>query len=155
MEKDRGLIAFVVLAVVMFVGVFLIGVFIVFDDRGTVEVRKGTVIDINNITKKDSNEASSGVKGSSSGASDGLATKKAHETVKDDKMEVERIADEPNGRTRAQRLPAHMITYWRENDRSLFSYDKYWEFTREFVGLNTSYSAGPYTEAYETPTPKP
>ncbi len=146
MKKDRGLIAFVALAVLLFVGIFLVGVFIVFDDRGTVEVRKGTVIDINNIAKKDSNEASSGVKGSSLGASDGLATKKAHETIKDDKMEIERITDEPNGRTRVQRLPAHMITYWRENDGSLFSYDKYWEFTRELVGLNTSYSAGPYTD---------
>ena len=143
MKKDRGLIAFVALAVVMFVGIFLVGVFIVFDDRGTVEVRKGTVIDINNIAKKDSNEASSGVKGSSSGASNGLATKKAHETVKDDKMEVERITDEPNGRTRVQRIPAHMLTYWRKGGRLLFSYDKYREFTEELISLDTYYSAGP------------
>ena len=143
MKKDRGLIAFVISAVALFVGTFLIGVFIVFGDKGTVEVRKGTVTDINNIAKKDSNEASSGAKGSSSGASDGLATKKAYETVKDDKMEVERITDEPNGRTRAQRIPAHMLTHWRKGGRLLFSYDKYREFTEELISLDTYYSAGP------------
>ncbi len=144
MEKDRGLIAFVISAVVMFVVIFLVGVFIVFDDRGTVEVRKGTIIDIDNIAEKDSNEASSGVKGSSLGASDGLATKKARETVREDEIEVEHIADEANGRVKSRKLPAHMLTHWRKSDGTIFSYDKYKKFTNELIDLDTSYSAGPY-----------
>ena len=141
---------FLATAVLAFVVIFLIGFS---SDKSTVEVRKGTIVNIDDTAEEDSDEASSWANSSSSGAYGKSANGKAREVAKEE--DVESIADENNRRIKPWRLPAHMITYWRENDGLFFSYDKYREFTRELVGLNTSYSAGPYTEAHETPTPKP
>ncbi len=141
MSMKDGLI-FVAIAVLAFVVIFSFGFF---SDKSTVEVRKGTIVNIDDIAEEDSDEDSSWVNSSSSGTYDKSANGKAREAAKEE--DVESIADENNRRIKSRRLPAHMIIYWRENDGLLFSYDKYWGFTRELVGLNTSYSAGPYTEA--------
>ena len=148
--STKDCLIFLATAVLAFVVIFFIGFS---SDKSTVEVRKGTIVNIDDTAEEDSDEASSWANNSSSGAYDKSANGKAREAAKEE--DVESIADENNRRIKSRRLPAHMITYWRENDGLLFSYTKYREFTRELVDLNTSYSAGPYTKTYETPTPKP